>query len=210
MSVGISLGWNCSLAMWAVENGIRKTKDNGYSTCPFDLMGTNFKGLIECLQDDFKDFTNPEYLRVIDTSGIVFQQPIYQSGELLLVNTKYNFVFNHESPTHGNLYLHEGWSGGTFHFCNDNFKEFISRYDKRINNFKSYIKSALENDSTIEFIVKTLPENTVILENTIQTLYPNLKFNIIFQDIYQDGLEDFFVGNMEFMMSGFYGRGNQG
>ena len=44
MSVGISLGWNCSLAMWAVENGLRKTKDNGYLTCPFDLMATNFKG----------------------------------------------------------------------------------------------------------------------------------------------------------------------
>lgn len=199
MSVGISLGWNCYIAMWAVENGIRKTKDDGYLTCPFDLMASNFKGMIQCLQDDFKDFTNPDYLAIIDTSGITFEHPIYQSGELLIVNTKYNFIFNHESPTHGNLYLHEGWRDGTFHFCKDNFKEFIARYDRRIENFRQYIELATKENLTVHFIVKTLRQNVAILENVLQTLYPHLQTNVIFQDVEQDYYYNLFLGNMEFM-----------
>jgi len=206
MSIGISLGWNCSSAMWAVENDIRKTKDNGYLTCPFDLMGNNFNGLIECLKNDFKDFTNPNYLSIIDTSEIVFKEPIFQSGEMLVINTKYNFIFNHESPTHGNLYLHEGWSGGTFHFCNNNFNEFIKRYNTRINNFRYYIEKALTNNLTINFIITTVIENIPILNETIRSIYPNLQYNIIYNDVKLDCLYNYFIGNMEFMDSNFYGK----
>ena len=52
--VGISLGMKCDSAVWGVVNGLRNTKENGYKTCPFDEMLTNYPGLIECLKDDFK------------------------------------------------------------------------------------------------------------------------------------------------------------
>jgi hypothetical protein len=206
MSIGIALGWNCIPTIWAVENGVRKTKDNGYLTCPFDLMGNNFEGLIECIKNDFKDLTNPNYLSIIDTTGVVFEQPIYRSGELLLVNTKYKFIFNHESPTHGDLYLHEGWKGGIFHYSNNNFAEFIKRYNQRINNFRHYINKALNEDLTVVFIITTLPDNYPILKDTIKNVYPHLKFEIIYNDVRLDGLYyNLFQGNMEFMKSDFYG-----
>jgi hypothetical protein len=208
MSFSISLGWNCSSAMWAVENGIRKTKDAGYKTCPFDIMGSNFDGLIECLKTDFKDFTNPNFLSIVDTTGIVFEHPVYKSGELLLVHTKYKFIFNHESPTHGDLYLHEGWKGGIFHYCNDNFKEFIIRYNQRIANFRNYIQMALNEDKILVFIIKTHPENIPILKSTIENVYPRLKFEILCNDVKLDCQYNIFIGNMEFMESDFYGLRN--
>ena len=50
---GISLGQNCHSAIVGVSMGLRKTKQNGYKTCPFDEMVTNYKGIIECIKDDF-------------------------------------------------------------------------------------------------------------------------------------------------------------
>jgi hypothetical protein len=52
--IAISLGWNCNSAIYGVENSIRKTKKEGYLTCPFDEMVTNYKGIIECIKDDFE------------------------------------------------------------------------------------------------------------------------------------------------------------
>lgn len=40
--IGISLGWNCDAAGYAVKNKLRETKNNGYKTCPFDIMITNY------------------------------------------------------------------------------------------------------------------------------------------------------------------------
>lgn len=40
--IGISLGNICFSAVWAVQNGLRKTKAEGYKTCPFDLMISNY------------------------------------------------------------------------------------------------------------------------------------------------------------------------
>jgi hypothetical protein len=47
MTEGISLGWNCSSAVYGVSSGIRNTKQNGYKTCPFDGMITNYKGIVD-------------------------------------------------------------------------------------------------------------------------------------------------------------------
>lgn len=44
---GISLGWNCLTATEAVNRGLRKTKANGYRTCPFDIMVSNYNGIYE-------------------------------------------------------------------------------------------------------------------------------------------------------------------
>ncbi len=62
MSEGISLGWNCYSASWAVDSRVRNTKANGYLTCPFDEMLSNYEGVVKCIQDDFEGFTDPKYL----------------------------------------------------------------------------------------------------------------------------------------------------
>ena len=64
VSIGISLGWNCFSASWGVENGIRYNKANGYNTCVFDEMNTNYPGIIQCFEDDFSDFCNIKYLEL--------------------------------------------------------------------------------------------------------------------------------------------------
>ena len=132
----ISLGWNCEPSMKSVNCGFRKTKNEGYLTCPFDAMCSNFDGIKLCMMEDFKYFCDPQFLKIIlapfSTGGIV-------KGESLLVNTRYNFIFNHESPGHANLYVRQNWSGGINHFINNGFKLFIERYSRRINNFRTYV-----------------------------------------------------------------------
>lgn len=127
---GISLGFNCNSAVRGVEWGLRQRRKDGYKTCPFDACVTNLKGVIQCLRDDFKFFTNPAYLQVIQG---------FQGPEKLIYNSYYKFFFNHESPGHANLYISEKWPGGKEHFINDNFKKFIKRYNERISSFREYI-----------------------------------------------------------------------
>jgi len=165
-TVGISLGNVCYSAQWGVDSNIRKTKDQGYNTCPFDLMVSNYKGIIECIYNDFQDFYNPSYL-VLNENGIF--------------NVKYNFGFNHESPEHANLHLHENWPEGKMHFVNNNYKNFIERYLKRIENFYNYI---LDPNNFIIFIIQftydTNPNNDCAeLRQAIAYKYPNLKYSII-------------------------------
>jgi hypothetical protein len=58
---GISLGWNCDSAKIGVEMGIRNTKLNGYKTCPFDKIVTNYRGIIDCIMDDFQYLCDTRY-----------------------------------------------------------------------------------------------------------------------------------------------------
>lgn len=169
MSVGISLGWNCESAIFGIKNGIRKTKQNGYNTCVFDSMVTNYPGIISCLKNDFCDFINPTYL----TTKII-------GNEIIIYHTKYDFWFNHESPGHANLYKSQNWKDGKYHFINNNFEQFIERYKKRIENFRKYINSG----KYIYFILERFSTNSVHdipeLNKVIQNKYPHLKYNFIF------------------------------
>ena len=79
-------------------------------------MVSNYNGIVECIKTDFLDFTNPDYL--------LFTH--------VIVNTKYNFGFNHESPGHADLYIIQAWPEGTNHFINNNFRNFINLYNNRI------------------------------------------------------------------------------
>lgn len=163
--VGISLGNVCFSAMWAVKNGLRKTKAEGYHTCPFDLMVSNYNGVVECIKTDFKDFCNPAFLKV-EPHG--------------LYNRKYGFTFNHETPGHADLHLHEKWPEGKNHFINHNFKHFIERYNSRINSFKSYLS---RTDITVIFIIQfSIIKNTDPqfnqLKNALKMKYPKLKYEI--------------------------------
>lgn len=64
--VTISLGWNCNSAIRAKELGLRASKVGGYNTCPFDIMNSNYEGIIKCLDDDFKYFLDTDYLTLLD------------------------------------------------------------------------------------------------------------------------------------------------
>ena len=169
MSEGISLGWNCYSASWAVNAGIRNTRENGYLTCPFDEMLSNYEGVVNCIENDFEGFTDPNYLELKDIPS----SSKYCSGDTLVYNRKYKFLFNHESPGHANLYIDQKWPGGKEHYIADNWKIFRERYNRRIDNFRNYMIS----NKLITFII-TYPGSTIELENAIRKTYPNTRFQI--------------------------------
>jgi len=168
--IGISLGNACETAEWSVQNGFRQRKEDGYQTCPFDLMVSNYKGIIECIYSDFADFCNPEYLSLVEINS-----------ERMIINVKYNFGFNHESPDHANLYLHENWPEGNMHFVNNNYAHFIERYNKRIKSFYKYI---MNPQNYIVFIIKfkydiNPNDNCSELREAINSKFPHLQYEII-------------------------------
>lgn len=176
--IGISLGWDCGPAGYGVSNNLRKTKGHGYMTCPFDLMNTNYNGIVQCFKDDFQYLTDPKYIE-LKTVQKTCQFLNYKKGDEIIVNTKYNFIFNHESPSHGNLHIHENWANGTHHFVLDNFKEFIVRYNNRIQNLKNYINS---NEYKILFIITKINNNFETckeLDEIIKEKYPNLDYSFV-------------------------------
>lgn len=135
MPIGISLGHNCFSASQGVSMGLRMRKSDGYTTCPFDEMNSTYTGVVQCLREDFKDFTNPAYLQLVTHPA----ECRYYPGETLIYNTKYGFIFNHESPGHADLYRTQAWPGGITHFVDNTFENFRERYDRRIQNFRSYL-----------------------------------------------------------------------
>ena len=147
--IGISLGWRCTAAQLAVREGLRSRKAEGYNTCPFDIMISSYDAVVKAIDEDFKDWTNPEYMRVLkldvnDTNN--------------LCNIKYRVCFNHESPDEDDLYIKERWAGGKYHFINNNYEKFIERYNNRIDNFRNYLKSGIK----IVFVITDIwPPNNV-------------------------------------------------
>lgn len=168
MSIGISLGWKCDSAVYGVKNNIRKIKEEGYNTCVFDEMVSNYVGLLMCIEDDFKYFLDTNYIEIRDI------------GEPIIYNTKYNFWFNHESPGHANLYITQNWSGGINHYINNNYEKFIERYKTRINNFRNYINSGNKINFIIDRYKTTSIEDIKELDNLLKIKYPLLNYNFIF------------------------------
>jgi hypothetical protein len=179
LSEGISLGWNCDSAIYGVVHGLRKTKNNGYKTCPFDEMITNYQGIINCIEDDFKYLCDIEYLELIQISKDSKWLNTNGDGDIMIYNKKYNFIFNHESPGHANLYITQKWSKGINHYILNNYEEFRNRYNRRIDN----IKELLNSNKNISFIISRPfndnTNNTSELENIIKNKYPQLNFKII-------------------------------
>jgi hypothetical protein len=165
-SIGISLGWNCHSAMWAVANGLRKRKEDGYKTCPFDIMVTNYVGICECIKDDFKYLCDENYLELIPVSDT----------EHTIYNNKYNFGFNHESPGHANLYITERWEHGINHFVINNYEHLKKRYLDRVNNFREYLS---DRNNLIHFIITTWEkkeDDLNDLKDVLKMKYPNLRY----------------------------------
>lgn len=173
----ISLGWRCETAQIGVNSGIRGVRSNGYKTCPFDLLNTNYIGVCKCIEDDFKYLTDPNYLELIEGSYCSEHFEIYKGDikiEKQIVNTYYGFVMNHESPGHGNLYINENWSGGINHFVDNNFEKFIERYNQRVSNFRNYIN----NSNKINFLLMRYNSIPIELCEIISNRYPSLNFEI--------------------------------
>lgn len=175
--IAISLGWNCGPATYGVAQGIRKTKANGYRTCPFDEMVTNLPGVIQCIQEDFKYFMDDNFLEIkecpFNVGGTV-------RGERLIYNTRYNFYFNHESPGHAGLYISQGWKGGINHYVDNNYALLKERYNKRVQAFRDYVEQGQQGTEVV-FIVFRYNKDVAELEKALQHTYPNLKYRIMVQ-----------------------------
>ena len=174
MASAISLGFNCNSAVEGVRLGIRNTKLNGYKTCVFDEMVSNYKGIIDCINDDFKYLCDTNYL-TLKTVGT----------EVFIHNTKYKFIFNHESTGHANLYITQQWPKGINHYVMNNYEEFINRYNRRIQN----IKELLHSKKRITFILtrpNTKMRDIAELKAIINHKYPSLKFTFLFLECDKD------------------------
>jgi hypothetical protein len=171
-TMGISLGFLCESAIKGVELGIRTTKQHGYFTCPFDLCMTNYAGIILCIKEKFKYFCDISYLSIIPAS---FSAGTIISSERLIYNTRYNFIFNHESPDHSCLWAKEAWPGGKTHFIDNNYAFFIKRYKQRITNFLTYLEAGGE----ITFILGNYEPNVDELDAALKLTHPKLVFNIL-------------------------------
>ena len=171
--VGISLGMTCDAAIIGVVDKIRAKKEDGYNTCPFDEMLSNYPGLIDCLKDDFKYFCDPDYLILLDTADGKF-----------IFNTKYRFAFNHESPGHADLYIEQKWPEGINHFVNNNYAHFIKRYTKRIKSFRAYLSNPRNHIGFILQRYNTYQIDLNELHVALKMHYPRLQYyvNIIFID----------------------------
>jgi len=183
-NVGISLGWNCYSAVQGVQENIRKIKSEGYLTCPFDILVSNYEGVVLCIKEDFKYMCDEKYLEIL-----------LDNSETYIYNNRYKFIFNHESPGHANLYITENWEEGTNHFVNNNYKNLKIRYNSRIANFKKYL-----NESNVTFILTTwnkTEDDLYDLKNILNEKYPNLKYNFkIYNDIHG---EEYFINHLKLM-----------
>ena len=165
--IPISLGWNCTPAIFRANN-LNYKKNNGYLTCPFDLAVTPYLGLCQCILDDFdrNKFFN---LRVE-------YDPINKQECIL---NEYNMWFNHESEQKLNddTIL---WYPGKY--SEHNYKLFKERYENRIQNFFNYINS----NSLILFIFENPHDEPEYLIKILKYKYPNLNFKILLSNHYNE------------------------
>jgi len=177
----ISLGWKCHSAIVGSSIGLRKTKQNGYKTCPFDEMITNYKGIIDCLKDDFEYLCDIKYLELIKIPSESKWLNTNGDGDVMIYNNKYKFIFNHESPGHSNLFITQKWTKGINHYILNDYEEFINRYKRRIQN----IKDLLNSKNNVTFIL-TRPNTEFCdiseLNEVIINKYPFLNFKFVFLD----------------------------
>ena len=170
---GISLGRDCLPAAWGKHTAFRGTKSTGYLTCPFDKMVSNYEGVVKCIQEDFAYFTDPAFLTMKPNKE--------KDKPMILYNTYYKFMFNHESPYVGNFYIKESWPEGPNHYIKKNYAHFIERYTRRINNFRQYMNNPRISIAFILFL-KDTPNDCNELRDALSCKYPSLKYKIILID----------------------------
>jgi hypothetical protein len=190
----ISLGWDCGPAIKGVEYGFRKRKSEGYMTCPFDGCITNYNGIILCIKEDFVDFFNPEYLKIIK-SPLNTTNTAFFVGTELIHNTKYKFIFNHESPAE--TMSCNSFPNGKYHYVDDNFKLFIERYSRRIHNFRNYVNAC--DECFIKFIISKFNPDLTEIINALQITYPKLQYNKTFDIMRYDPHHDTLPINIHYI-----------
>lgn len=169
MRTAISLGNLCAPARYGVVHGLRTTKENGYKTCPFDLMISNIDGMLDCISTNFVQFLNVRHLETRWKRN---------NTRFRIVHKYYNFIFNHESfdPLPEPHYLSENWPLGPEHFIKDNYARWFHRYKQRVENFRHYCTTA----DHITFIV--MNNNISVesrIERVISSVYPELDFDVL-------------------------------
>ena len=175
MSDAISLGWNCSRAVNGIVMCLRSTKENGYKTCPFDLMITNYPGMFDCINDDFEYLCDPHYLELIKIPKESRWLNTNGDGDVMIYHKKYKFIFNHESPGHANIHIKQKWENGKLHYVLNGYEEFINKYTRRTQNFRDLLKS----NKKITFILtrpQTGLDDISDFTKIIATKYPLLDF----------------------------------
>jgi len=176
--IGISLGHNCAAAAAGVGLRLRGVKANGYMTCPFDEMNSSYEGMVKCLEEDFAHFADPSDLNLVERPT----DCAYYPGETLLCNTRYGFIFNHESPGHADLYKTQAWTGGKMHYVDDSFRYFRERYGRRIENFRTYCRSG----GAVTLLISSYPRSFDDLLRIMRTRYPMTTFVVHRLDINND------------------------
>jgi hypothetical protein len=179
-TIGISLGWRCRSSIYGVELGLITKKSDGYQRCPFDLMISNYTGVVDCINDGFDDLYNPVYLQLKT-------MPVNKSwiGEKIIYHTKYKFLFSHESPDHADMYLTQNWEGGKEHFISNNFERFMTRYKKRCDNIKNYLNS----NTHVVFILERYNNRISELKrlnDVLHSKYPHLSYSFELIDCIDD------------------------
>ena len=175
----ISLGWRCDSSV--IINKKYNVQKKQHVVNVFDSMISNLDGIIKCFENNFQYFCDSNYL-------------VY-TGKGYIKNSFYKFMFNYETPGHADLHLKEGWPGNDKnYFIKDNFKMFIDRYNRRISNFKNYIK---ENDHIIFILqmVKINQENSLLLKlkKILKKKYPKKIFSF---DLFEEPKMDFYKKNL--------------
>jgi len=170
-NIFISIGSNCNPRIY-MKNKMNITKKNGYKSCPFDLCISSFDSIYQCINDDFKYFFDE--LELID--GINGKGDRSNAGDgNKNIKNKYNFIFNHESPTHSHIFNGDNGSikDDDEYFIRNDYEQFRKRYNDRINNFKNYM-----NEYTmITFLYNNYKKNEI--EKLYQLMITKYKNKII-------------------------------
>ncbi len=144
----ISLGRNCLPRTVLTHAGYKPRKRDGELSLPFDLSIHSYESVCKLLDNDFQDYVNPDYI-CIDKNKII--------------HTKYTKVeFTHESIED---YLD--------FYTQNNFEELILRYQKRIQNFYTYIA---DNDILFVCNFAHYPNE---LSGIISRKFPDLRYKIV-------------------------------
>lgn len=113
----------------------------------------------------------------------------FRKGDKFLINTKYKFVFVHESPAtyhdvdrinshfgevNDSIAMH--WPDGPETFLKDGFKRFKSRYLSRIANFRAY----LNGGKLINFLYHDIfsPLSFPRLDLVMKEMYPHTNYKV--------------------------------
>ena len=187
----VSIGWNCDSAVTGVSTGLRSRRCDGYKTCPFDLIISNYDGVVQCFEDDFKYFCDPGYLQLVQMPSTLKHFCTDGVGDMIIYNARYKFFFNHESPN-DEYFVDESWVKGMGHFVMNNYEEFIKRFSRRIENMREMLRSGKH----ITFILtrpETGLEDISELVHVIKSTYPSLEFDFKFRDFDKQYYHDFLL-----------------